>query len=193
VLAQVRTGLVGELPAGRTAVGAGAGVGAGVGVGVGVGVGGSTFTNSCVCWPASSMVSVTVLFGGVGAMYPGGAAVSVKVHSVPTGPFTVMTPRLPVRTVLVNDPSSVESRVTVETPPGGVIVPFVGALRMVSGRKVPGETSGQLQVTVNVAPASGAPLASFFSIRSAPPTMKQAGPAFRLLAWASLGVCVVFP
>src|SRR6185503_5592444 len=96
-----------------------------------------------------------------------------------------MTPSSPVTTVRLKLPLSVELIVSFAAPAS--IVPSVGALITVSGRKVPEATSGQSQLTSNVAPGSGWPVPSTLVTRSAPPMMKQAGPAFRFDACASLG------
>src|SRR4029079_11241118 len=102
-----------------------------------------------------------------------------------------MTPSSPVTPVRLNLPLSVELIVSFAAPAS--IVPSVGALITVSGRKVPEATSGQSQLTSNGAPGSRWPPHSPSVIGNAPPMMKQAGPALRFDACASLGDSVVLP
>ena len=71
-------------------------------------------------------------------------------------------------------------RIMIEAPTPIVIVSASVALLV-----------GQSHSMWKSAPASGSPLPSTFSTRSAPPMMKQAGPALRLLACESDGAAVV--
>jgi hypothetical protein len=114
-----------------------------------------------------------------GSSKPPGASVSVKVHSVPTGAWTLITPSDPVVTSRWKLPPDTELMVSVLPP----------TLMIVSARNP--SRVGQSQSTSKSAPASGSPLPSTFSTRSAPPTMKHAGPALRLLACESDGAAVV--
>ena len=115
-----------------------------------------------------------------GSSKPLGASVSVNVHSVPTGAWTLITPSPPVVTDRWKSPPETESMVSVSP----------STLMIVSARRAP-LAVGQSQSMSKSAPASGSPLPSTFVTRSAPPTMKQAGPALRLLACESDGAAVV--
>ena len=115
-----------------------------------------------------------------GSSKPPGALVSVNVQTVPTGAWTLMTPSAPV--VTSRWKLSPDTELITSVSPSTLMIVSARVALLV----------GHVQSMSKSAPASGSPLPSTFSTRSAPPMMKQAGPALRLLACELDGAAVVF-
>src|SRR6187455_1724061 len=96
-------------------------------------------------------------------------------QDVPTGAWMTIKPVESVVTLVVMTRPLVELYVTPSMIVGGMDAVVVG----------------RVHTMWNVAPSRGLPASFVLSTEILPPTMKQAGPAFRLLACDSDGAAVV--
>src|SRR5689334_3938876 len=126
---------------------------------------GSAWGSTKVC-STPSLSATNVTEGSAGSRYPAGGSVSVMTHDVPSGAWMAICPSAPVVTSWVMTPPDVEAWLTPSMMVSGMLAWVVG----------------RVQTMWNLAPASGSPSAFFLKTEMLPPTMKQAGPALRLLA-----------